>query len=43
MKQVDGVSKRESFSFMAMLVRAFFLVVFLSSLSSSSLEKASLS
>jgi hypothetical protein len=39
----DGVSKREGFSCMAMLVKAFFLVVLLSSLSSSSLEKASLS
>jgi hypothetical protein len=37
-KQVDRVSKREGFSFMAMLVRAFFLVIF----SSSSLEEASL-
>jgi hypothetical protein len=43
MKQVDGVSKREGFSFMAMLESAFFLMVFSSSLSSSSLEKASLS
>jgi hypothetical protein len=39
MKHVDGVSKREGFSLIAMLARAFFLVV----LSSSSLEEASLS
>jgi hypothetical protein len=38
----DGVPKREGFSFMAMLARDF-LVVLLSSLSSSSLEEASLS
>jgi hypothetical protein len=38
MKQVNGVSTREGFSFMAMLARAFFLVVL-----SSSLEEASLS
>jgi hypothetical protein len=38
----DGVSKREGFSCMAMLARAF-LVVLSSSLSSSTLEEASLS
>jgi hypothetical protein len=43
MKQVGGVSKREEFSFIAMLARAFFLVVLSSSLSSSSPEDASLS
>jgi hypothetical protein len=39
----DGVSKRKGFSCMAMLARAFFLVVLSSLLSSSSLEEASLS
>jgi hypothetical protein len=43
MKHVNGVSKREGFSLIAMLARAFFLVVLSSSLSSSSLEEASLS
>jgi hypothetical protein len=43
MKRVNRVSKRECFSFIAMLARAFFLVVMSSSLSSSSLEQASLS
>jgi hypothetical protein len=40
MKHIDGVSKRESFSLIAMLARAFFLVVLSSSLSSTSLEEA---
>jgi hypothetical protein len=39
MKHVNGVSKREGFSLIAMLARSFFLVV----LSSSPLEEASLS
>jgi hypothetical protein len=43
MKHVNGVSNREGFSLIAMLARAFFLVVLSSSLSSSSLEEASLS
>jgi hypothetical protein len=43
MKHVNGVSKREGFSLIAMLARSFFLVVLSSSLSSSSLEEASLS
>jgi hypothetical protein len=39
----DGVSKREGFSYMAMLACMTLLVVLSSSLSSSSLEEASLS
>jgi len=44
-KHVDGESKSEGFSLIAMLARAFFLLVdfFSLSLSSSSLEEASLS
>jgi hypothetical protein len=40
MKHIDGVSKREGFSLIAIFARAFFLVVLSSSLSSTSLEEA---